>query len=421
MDRASGQRTAGREAPRELHALTGLRFLAASLVVVHHYLRPALMTAPKWVDNIAAGGYTAVGLFFFLSGFVLAYRYIAPSGEFRVSAVRFWTARLARIYPAYLLAFLVSAPFVISACLRVNTLGIGILKLSFNGLLSLALLQSWTPWTAWYWNTPAWSLSVEAFFYISFPVLARVIGRMSKRMLLCAMAAVWLVPMLVPLGCLVRYGAAEIPGVPFLRVLLDPGPLLRLPEFVAGVLLGRYFSLVDKQKITWGPEVAVFGFLGWVAVLALGDRIPRFFFFAGLLMPLSSLLVLGLARGRGWLSAGLGTPALVLLGEASYGVYILQWPVAHMFGISSGTRSFVEFTVFAVALTVAAVLSLKHFESPARKAILRRFGEGLKTPGFPSGSPSTCSVPLHSSASSFHPQENLKTSRDLMTECPRRG
>jgi peptidoglycan/LPS O-acetylase OafA/YrhL len=379
MDRASGQRMAGREASAKLPALTGLRFLAASLVVAHHYLRPALTSAPKWADNIAGHGYTAVGLFFLLSGFVLAHRYLAPSGEFRGSAARFLTARLARIYPVYLLAFMLSAPFVISACLQVNTLGRGILKLSVNGLLSLGLLQSWTPWTAWYWNAPAWSLSVEAFFYLSFPLFAPVVGRMSKRMLLGAIAAIWMIAMLVPLACFfTRYGAADVPPIPFLKLLLDPGPLFRLPEFMAGVLLGRYFSLLDKQKITRGPAMVVFGFLGWVAVLAAGNSIPRLFFFAGLLTPLSSILVLGLAHGRGWLSAGLGKPALVLLGEASYGVYILQWPVAHMFGISSGTRSFVEFVLFAVTLNAVAILSLKHLESPARKFILRFFSEGLK-------------------------------------------
>jgi peptidoglycan/LPS O-acetylase OafA/YrhL len=210
-------------------------------------------------------------------------------------------------------------------------------------------------------------------------LFAPVVGRMSKRMLLGAIAAIWMIAMLVPLACFfTRYGAADVPPIPFLKLLLDPGPLFRLPEFMAGVLLGRYFSLLDKQKITRGPEMVVFGFLGWVAVLAAGNSIPRLFFFAGLMTPLSSILVLGLAHGRGWLSAGLGTPALVLLGEASYGVYILQWPVAHMFGISSGTRSFVEFALFAVALNVVAILSLKYLESPARKLILRCFSEKLK-------------------------------------------
>jgi peptidoglycan/LPS O-acetylase OafA/YrhL len=32
--------------------------------------------------------------------------------------------------------------------------------------------QAWIPWTAWHWNYPAWSVSVETFFYLVFPFAA---------------------------------------------------------------------------------------------------------------------------------------------------------------------------------------------------------------------------------------------------------
>lgn len=363
------------DTPSELRALTGLRFFAAFLVVIHHYLRPALTGAPRLLDNIAANGFSAVGLFFLLSGFVLAWRYVLPSGEFRGSARRFWLARWARIYPAYMLAFLLSAPFVVNACLRVNPLRTGILKLGLNGLLSLGLLQSWTPWTAWYWNTPAWSLSVEAFFYLSFPLFAPLIGRMNKPQLLGAAGALWIAVMLLPAALLLTgHRSADSPPLPFLQALLELSPLFRLPEFLVGMLLGRYFSLGRLPNRTLGGLLlSLAGLVGCVLLLAMGSLIPRIFFSAGLLLPFSSLLLLGLARGQGWLAAWFASPALVFLGEASYGVYILQWPLAHLFGMPSGTPSWFEFAVFSAVLITGAGLSLKYLERPVRKAVLQRF------------------------------------------------
>jgi peptidoglycan/LPS O-acetylase OafA/YrhL len=49
-----------------------------------------------------------------------------------------------------------------------------------GGLIAVPLLlQAWYPPTAVLWNTPAWSLSVEAFFYALFPAICRLMGRSS--------------------------------------------------------------------------------------------------------------------------------------------------------------------------------------------------------------------------------------------------
>src|SRR5579863_1305776 len=93
---------------RPIRALTGLRFFAALHVVFYHY---AVGLLPYPLSSVAKNGYVAVGLFFVLSGFVLAYNYADRPMDIRT----FWTARFARIYPAYLLAFVLIAPAV---CVR---------------------------------------------------------------------------------------------------------------------------------------------------------------------------------------------------------------------------------------------------------------------------------------------------------------
>ncbi len=76
----------GRQAVRgepNLNALTGLRVFAALGVVVYHFARPALYGWPAPLLNLAGSGYTAVSLFFLLSGFILSYSYLNGAGEMR--------------------------------------------------------------------------------------------------------------------------------------------------------------------------------------------------------------------------------------------------------------------------------------------------------------------------------------------------
>jgi peptidoglycan/LPS O-acetylase OafA/YrhL len=63
-----------------------------------------------------------VGLFYVLSGAVLVYSGATEEGGLAASRHSLWRARFARIYPAYLLALLISAPFVVSAVLNSRAL-----------------------------------------------------------------------------------------------------------------------------------------------------------------------------------------------------------------------------------------------------------------------------------------------------------
>jgi peptidoglycan/LPS O-acetylase OafA/YrhL len=73
-------------------ALTGLRFLAASLILVHH---STVLRIPIPLWSFGHG----VSLFFVLSGFILAYIY--PRLDSGAEAKRFLILRVARIWPAH--------------------------------------------------------------------------------------------------------------------------------------------------------------------------------------------------------------------------------------------------------------------------------------------------------------------------------
>src|SRR6476661_1182191 len=95
-----------------LPALTGVRFFAAFYVVLFHFTLWYFAAAPQWVRNIVSSGYVGVDLFFVLSGFVLTYTYLVP-GASHVPRREFWVARIARIYPMYLVALALALPITL--------------------------------------------------------------------------------------------------------------------------------------------------------------------------------------------------------------------------------------------------------------------------------------------------------------------
>ena len=78
---------------------------------------------------------------------------------------------------------------------------------------------------------------------------------------------------------------------------------------------------------------ANFATLGIVGFLLI-PRLPYPVLHNGLLVPLYCLLVVGLARGGGLVGAVLRHPVLVRLGESSYALYILQFPLWHLTAIA---------------------------------------------------------------------------------------
>lgn len=310
----------------KLKALTSLRFFAALHVVVFHMRIEGLLPAgPWWYENFADVGYIGVNLFFVLSGFILVYTY-AGAG---VSAKRFWQARFARIYPAYLLSLVVSAPFFFFAVRHLNIPFLAWSKqhLAAACVLTLSLLQSWFPQAALTWNAVCWSLSVEAFFYLVFPTLLVWSKGLAPRKLFWSIVF-WSA---VSLGISVLYIVVHPDGIDKInsaettllwKNLQSFNPLLRLPEFLVGVFAGRLF-LSSKNNRKLATSLVVLGVAVVITIVLVADRIPRPLISAGFLSPAFAAIIYGLALRPRW-AAFLETGVLVLLGDASYSLYLLH-------------------------------------------------------------------------------------------------
>ncbi|WP_224372086.1 acyltransferase family protein [Hyalangium versicolor] len=366
-----------------LNALTGVRFLAALHVVAFHYAPREGVSA--WLERFLASGPHSVTLFFILSGFILAYSYLGAQDSPRVQGRAFWLARFARIYPVYALGLVIMAPAVVDSLAR--TAG-GLTqevfwKLSGVGLAVFTLTQAWKPSVACVWNCPGWSLSVEAFFYLLFPLLCVPVVRAGRRGLWAGAAATLGVSAVATvLWVLVDRWIAESPAPPFgpdtwLQVAAY-NPVLRLPQFLLGVLLGRLFSQRLSEGRGAGPGAPAQALVAAAASLAIflvpwpGSSAA---FKELALMPAFALLIWGLAYGRGLLARLLAWPWAVRLGEASYALYILHSPLSfyirladHRLGVGLAVSSPRAF--FAVYALLSVFISLGVFlwlEEPARR------------------------------------------------------
>jgi peptidoglycan/LPS O-acetylase OafA/YrhL len=332
-----------------LPALTGLRFLLALWVILHHLTGPGGALAasasglPRPVYGVIRGGYLAVATFFVLSGFVLAHGY-GFGGWPRERLRRYAAARFARIYPVYLFSLAVVAPFIVADPAS------GKAGLIANyGLL----LQGWTGHQPVGWNTPAWSLSCEVFFYFCFPLIGWLAGALTRFRELIALAA----------------GACVLP-----RVLLPLGvhdewkPLVHLADFLIGIAAWALYSRLQaggcvRSGTAWMYWTAA---AGSIMVIAWPEMLPHGVDLNSVLRPLNALLVVGLALGSGFCARILSSPVPVYLGKSSYAMYILHIPLA--WWARRWTPGFSPW-LYLAAVMLVALLVYRFVEEPANRYI----------------------------------------------------
>jgi peptidoglycan/LPS O-acetylase OafA/YrhL len=351
--------------------LTSVRFVAAFAVVLYHFGRPLVGHFPSAVGNVVAAGYVSVSFFFVLSGFVLALSY----GHLQLFDFRavwsFWIARLARIYPAYLLAMILSAPFAIPRLLNLLGAEHKVLPIAVIGAAGLTVPQGWFPATFGAWNFPAWSISVELLLYLLFPfTLSFVRGRSTSRVLVAAFA----------LSLSAAFAQRWLSGTTGSGYL--PVPVIHIPQFAFGVTLGLAFARERSRNIyRSGAPLVLMASSVLAAVLMSSPRFPPAILEDGGLAPVFGALIYGLARGGGRIAALLSRRWFVALGDASYGLYVLQAPVHDLIrrtGVFNPGKS-AHVIIYLLLLVLASLLAYRTIEVPGRRSIMQ-LAEMLRAP-----------------------------------------
>jgi peptidoglycan/LPS O-acetylase OafA/YrhL len=361
------------ERPR-LSTLTSLRFFAAFHVVIFHLQAMQIFLGPAWFQKLSSVGYVGVSFFFVLSGFILVYTYAGRT----LSLKEFWRARFARIYPAYAFSLLITAPWFFYAILKFDVPFFAWPKthLKLASTLVLTLLQAWIPPAALTWNPVAWSLSVEAFFYLLFPFLILMLLRRSRSQLLFIAAASWLTSLALSTAYVslnpdgLSTINADVLGAFWLNALKFH-PLARLPEFLLGMACGFLF-LRSRQESKFAPPLVLLGLAGVGAVVYFSAAIPYPVLHTALLAPAFAAIVYGFALRPRW-GAVLESRFLVLCGDASYSLYLLHSMIMGMFfHTATGQLRYKSFTgvvVFTVLTVGICALVYRFIEEPARRKL----------------------------------------------------
>jgi peptidoglycan/LPS O-acetylase OafA/YrhL len=362
----------GRGRRAQLPALTGIRCFAALNLVFYHF------SNPQWFGPFAPvinSGYVSVSFFLLLSGFILTYNYGERAKQGKLGARTFWLLRFSRLYPVYIFTLLVSAGMLVQefhAQTRIDfVLGV---------ILTPLLLQGWHPILSTYWNTPAWTMSTEAFFYLLFPWLATVRLSTRWRHLVLLMLGLWLCGLVLP----ALYTHFSPDGDPhpdrysngiWLRALKFM-PMQHVPSFLFGMVLASVNDLIppeSRKRLAMG----IFGFVALYLVLYYGNRLPYVFLHDGLLMPIFAAITLCLA-GLNPISRFFGYLPFIAVGEASYCLYLLHFNLWNMLHDShwlekTGLIVFDPWISYLLLIT-AALLTKRLVERPARALITRIAG-----------------------------------------------
>lgn len=319
-----------------------------------------------------------MAFFFVLSGFVLSYNYRQLGSWTEVKL--FWLSRFARIYPVHLLGLLLAGiPIaIILASKNFSLLESAYALKAWYGKVAgldvtaswflvvslgvqLLLLSAWLPFAPISnpWNGPAWSISCEAFFYALFPAILPKIQRLSTSKILIMLFLAWLVQG-AWLGMLSISSAR--PG------LISQFPPSHLFEFLLGMCTAEIFTRHRLDFLRKFSLPVLFACVLFAVVLGIYSPISPDYY---ILSPIFAVSILTMASMDDKISSIPGLSIFVLLGEASYAMYILHMPIITTYE-ATGRPIPLAVLVGLVLVTSIAVHLL--FEEPARKAIRRKFG-----------------------------------------------
>lgn len=307
--------------PEKLNSLTGLRFVAAFMVVLSHVginLLPRVAPDLRPVIGLFyEAGAIGVSFFFILSGFVLTW--VARESD---TVPQFWRRRFFKIYPNHLVTFAAACVLAAIASHALTTR---------DTIATLFLVHAWIPdqpllFNLWS-NTPTWSLSCELLFYLSFPWLLVLVRKIRPGRLWLAFgityAAIWIVPLVagtfLQSGGLHRGTGLHWNAMWFMTFF----PPVRMLEFVLGILAAQI--VMHRRWIRLPLPVALV--LPVVAMLAQGFVPLRFGLVAVTALPLAFLVA---ATANADITRGgslLGGRVMVFLGEISYALYLVHWLV----------------------------------------------------------------------------------------------
>ena len=336
----------------QINALTATRAVAAVMVFIHHFGREVFPF--NRFPAVFTSGNLAVGYFFLLSGFVLYISY--NQKEFGYGD--YLRKRIGRIVPVYELALLLTIVFAVYYHNYDIHTTQSLKEISYSAFL----IQAFIPSFPLVLNGPGWTISVEMFFYLLFPLMLLIQKRSIQ-----LFATITVVLFVIAQYFHLRY-------FPDRRSLPDNivdtvffSPFIHFSQFLLGMIGGYIFNRIKDTA----PRIHLLPLgLFVVIILLIAYRPENLSYHVGFIAPLFLAMIISIAINN---TRTLNFRPLVYLGEISYGIYILQQPVYTFCDVMNQRHLHIPklyfFYLVLAALITAAAASYHIMELPLRKWI----------------------------------------------------
>ena len=359
----------------KINTLTSLRFFAAFFIILMHS-NGAFFYSQTLANFTLIQG---VSIFFVLSGFILTYVYPTLRKQ---DIGRFIKARFARLWPAHMaglsLIFILEPQYV---HIRDNI---------YYFLVAASMFGSWIPLKKWFgtFNAPSWSIGVEVFFYLCFPLL---IASFSRTWPIKLIGAGVLVLFIITM-CNTSHIPIDSDSICTLTMVYYH-PLSRLFEFALGMCTALLFMKLAKASSISFIQASLFE-ITCLALLVLSLRYNyvwyQYVFGTSPAVPTGgslwvknsggscffiAMLILGLAWQKGLISRILCLPIFLLLGEMSYSMYLthhtfLSFYGAHKEWLVNHMNTVEIYSLFWSFILITSYLIWRFIEVPCRRYIV---------------------------------------------------
>lgn len=366
--------------PKKLNALTSLRFIAVAMIVLLHS-SGVLWLGPGQLGHFALA--QGVSFFFVLSGFILTYVY--PHFNEGLAVRHFYLARFARIWPLHVASLLTGLMILLPESIQYIMQPTNALI----GIMNISLIHGWVPIRLSYfsYNAVSWAVSVEFFFYLAFPFLIKDFDKtwlaklaLSAVLVICSIffCNVAHVPPDNPLAM----KEISITGIVYI------GPLCRLFEFVLGMCTALFWKKYQTRMrlnrfagsflelLTMCISISAIYFWAHYPNFirsAIGTAGCTYLDAAGSAIFFAALIFV-MALESGIISHMLSLKIPVLLGEASYSIFLFHLIVLRLYSMNAQTFSFIPpsylYLIFWIFLIISSFIVLFFIEKPSRLLIL---------------------------------------------------
>lgn len=286
--------------------IDGLRALAVVPVVLFH-------AGFRWVS----GGYIGVDVFFVISGFLITSILAKEIDQQRYSILEFYRRRALRIFPALTivtLATIFAGYFTLTPAeyldLAKSAAAVSVFISNIYFWKSVSYFQSVNAFQP---LLHTWSLAVEEQYYLFFPLLLRALSPRRTAIV----GALWFIFF------------ASLASAIFLVPLKPNLAFYLLPTRAWELMLGGLVAIGRPPKLSTRLAASAVSLLGLILIIVpmlIYTSATPFPGVAALPPTIGTALVIW-SGGRGIVAEFLSSRAIVLLGQASYSIYLWHLPL----------------------------------------------------------------------------------------------